>query len=59
MLFRSTLQEAIEKDLQVMDQAALSLCREQGLPIVVFNFGEKGNLKKVVEGEQVGTRVEP
>jgi uridylate kinase len=54
-----TLQEAIEKDLHIMDQAALSLCRDQKLPIVVFNFGQKGNLFKVVNGEKVGTRVGP
>lgn len=52
-----TLQEAIEKNLKVMDQAALSLCRDQGLPIVVFNFSEKGNLLRVVRGEAVGTKV--
>src|SRR3989344_4733860 len=54
-----SLQEAIEKDLHVMDQAALSLCRDQKLPIVVFNFGTPGNLFKVVNGERVGTRVVP
>ncbi len=52
-----TLQEAIEKSLGVMDQAALSLCREQGIGIVVFNFAEKGNLMRVVRGEKVGTKV--
>ena len=52
-----TLQEAIEKNLKVMDQSALSLCREQKLPIVVFNFSEKGNLLRVVNGERVGTVV--
>jgi len=52
-----TLQEAIEKNLKVMDQAALSLCRDQKLPIVVFNFSQKGNLLKVVKGESVGTKV--
>ncbi len=54
-----TLQEAIEKNLNIMDQAALSLCREQKLPIVVFNFGEQGNLLKVAKGEKVGTKVSP
>ena len=56
---RLSLQEAIEKDLQVMDQAALSLCRDQRLRIVVFNFRQRGNLLRVVRGEAVGTRVEP
>lgn len=54
-----TLQEAIEKDLHVMDQAALSLCRDQKLPIVVFDFARKGNLLRVVNGEKIGTRVTP
>ena len=54
-----SLQEAIEKDLHVMDQAALSLCRDQKLPIVVFNFGTRGNLLKVVKGEKIGTKVMP
>jgi uridylate kinase len=52
-----TLQEAIEKNLQVMDQAALSLCRDQGMEIIVFDFGKKGNLLKVVKGESVGTLI--
>jgi uridylate kinase len=54
-----SLQEAIEQNLGVMDQAALSLCREQKIGIVVFNFSQKGNLLKVVKGENVGTRVTP
>ena len=41
--------DAIDKDLQVMDQVALSLCREQKPLIVIFTFSEKGNLAKVVE----------
>jgi len=52
-----TLQEAIEKGLGVMDQAALSLCREQGIGVVVFDFSVPGNLLRVVKGEKVGTRV--
>ncbi len=54
-----TLQEAIEKGLGVMDQAALSLCREQGIGVVVFDFSKKENLLKVVKGENVGTVVTP
>ena len=54
-----SLQEAIENNLGVMDQAALSLCRDQKLPIVVFNFGEEGNLMRIVNGENVGTKVSP
>jgi uridylate kinase len=54
-----TLQEAIEKDLQVMDQAALSLCRDQKLPIIVFKFAEPGSLLRVVHGEELGTTIVP
>ena len=49
--------EAIQKHLNVMDQAAFSLCREQKLPIFVFNFTQPKNLHKAVRGERVGTMV--
>ena len=49
--------EAMEKNLQFMDQAAIALCRENGLPIVVFGMGEGGNIQKVALGESVGTVV--
>jgi uridylate kinase len=41
-----------------MDAAAISLCMENSLPIMVFNVGVEGNLKRIVHGEQVGTLVE-
>lgn len=50
-------QEALEKHLNVMDQAAFSLCQDQNLPIRVFNFNVKGNLLKVAQGEDIGTLV--
>lgn len=50
-------QEALEKHLNVMDQAAFSLCQDAKLPIRVFNFTDVGNLMKVVDGEEVGTLV--
>lgn len=53
-----TFKEVLEKGLSVMDQAAFSLCREEGLPIVVFNIHQPGNLRRVLLGEEVGTRVE-
>lgn len=49
--------EALQKGLKVMDAAAISLCMENELPIVVFNIGERGNLRKVVSGEPLGTLV--
>ena len=50
-------EEAIHKNLRFMDQAALALCRENGLPIVVFDMSVSGNVKKAACGEKVGTRV--
>ena len=49
--------EAIQRNLRVMDQAALSLCRENRLPIVVFDSGVPGNIRRVAAGEPVGTWV--
>jgi uridylate kinase len=52
-----TYQEVLEKQLQVMDAAAISLCRENDLPIVVFKLLEPGNVRRVVAGERVGSLV--
>ena len=52
-----TYREALQKHLNVMDQAAFSLCQDQKLPIVVFNFDNEENLGKAVMGEKVGTLV--
>jgi len=49
--------EAIQKNLRVMDQTALALCRENDLPIIVFDSGVHGNILKIAAGEKVGTRV--
>ena len=50
-------EEAIRRNLQFMDQTAIQLCRQNGLPIVVFDMTVPGNIKKVVSGEAVGTLV--
>ncbi len=50
-------QQVLEWNLQVMDAAAISLCRENGLPIVVFKLLERGNIRRVVCGERVGSTV--
>ena len=50
-------EEAIRRNLRFMDQAALALCRENGLPIVVFDMGVAGNVQKAACGESVGTLV--
>ena len=53
-----TFQEVYEKGLNVMDLTAFTLCRENNLPIIVFDMNKGGNLMQVVKGEQVGTLVE-
>ena len=49
--------EVLNKELKVMDSTAISLCMDNHLPIVVFNIMEKGNIKRVVSGEEIGTVV--
>jgi len=49
--------EALEKDLRVMDHTALTLCKENNLPIIVFNIKQKNALKDIVEGKPVGSIV--
>jgi uridylate kinase len=55
---RLSYEEAIRRNLQFMDQTAIQLCRENAVPIVVFDMTVPGNIRKVVCGERVGTRVE-
>jgi uridylate kinase len=50
--------EVYEKNLSVMDMTAFTLCKENNLPIIVFNMNKPGNLMDVVKGVKVGTRVE-
>lgn len=52
-----TFNEVYEKNLNVMDMTAFTLCNENKLPIIVFDMNKTGNLKKVVTGEKVGTLV--
>jgi uridylate kinase len=49
--------EVLSKGLQVADAAAFSLCRDNGLPIVVFNLMQDGNIARAVRGEKIGTVV--
>jgi uridylate kinase len=49
--------EAIERGLKVMDSTALSLCKDNGLPIYVFNMSDESNIDRIVRGERVGTLV--
>ncbi|MDC0584471.1 UMP kinase [Bacteroidales bacterium] len=52
-----TFDEVIQKNLKVMDQTAFTMCKENDLPIIVFDMNTIGNLKKVVLGEEIGTLV--
>lgn len=52
-----THQEALEKNLKVMDASALALCRDNNLPIIVFDMSRSGTIRRVVNGEAVGTLV--
>jgi uridylate kinase len=52
-----TFEEAYKKQLKIMDMTAFTLCKENNIPIVVFDMNKKGNLYKVVKGEKVGTLV--
>ncbi len=49
--------DVLERDLKVMDLTAITLCKENKLPIVVFNMNTPGNLRRLVCGEAVGTKV--
>lgn len=52
-----TFSEVFEKGLKVMDMTAFTLCNENDLPIVVFDMNKGGNLLKLMQGEEVGTKV--
>ena len=52
-----TYDEIYNKGLKVMDLTATTMCKENNLPIYVFNMGIVGNLKKVIDGEDIGTLV--
>jgi len=52
-----TFDEAISRDLNVMDKTAFTLCQENNKPIIVFDMNKSGNLARVVMGENVGTLV--
>jgi uridylate kinase len=52
-----TFMDVLKGRLKVMDAAAISLCMENDLPIIVFNIGTSGNLRKILTGEEIGTLV--
>lgn len=54
-----TYDEVIQRGLKVMDMTAIVMCKDNGLPIYVFNMDQVGNLEKVINGEAIGTLVKP
>jgi len=50
--------EVIARKLKIMDQTAFTLCRENNLPILVFDMNTRGNLKKLISGEKIGTIIQ-
>lgn len=52
-----TNQDLLEKNLQVMDLTAATMCNENDIPIIVFNLNENGNILKVAKGEKIGTTI--
>jgi len=53
-----TFDEAYSKGLEIMDMTAFTLCKENKLPIIVFDMNKKGNLKQLMAGDKIGTLVE-
>lgn len=49
--------DVLKKGLKIMDATAISLCKDNGLPILIFALGEGGNIKRAILGEAIGTRV--
>jgi len=50
-----TFNEVIQRDLRVMDQTAFTLCHENDLRVIVFNMNQKGNLQRLISGDNIGT----
>mgnify|MGYP000952093145 CR=1 FL=1 len=49
--------EVMQKNLRIMDQTAFALCKENKMPIIVFNIRERGNILRILQGEKIGTLV--
>jgi uridylate kinase len=52
-----SFEDVIGRRLKVMDSTAFTMCRDNNMPVIVFNMNKSGNLKKLVEGEKIGTLV--
>jgi uridylate kinase len=49
--------DVIQKGLKILDVAAITLCKDSHIPIIVFNLKREGNIRRVVAGEEIGTRI--
>ena len=49
--------DVLKQGLKVMDATAISLCKDNSVPIIVFNIRTKGNIRRVIEGEKIGSLV--
>jgi uridylate kinase len=54
-----TYDEVLTRGLKIMDLTAITMCKENNMPIYVFNMDQEGNLLKVIQGETIGTLVKP
>jgi uridylate kinase len=52
-----TYMDVLKRGLKVMDSTAISLCKDNNLPIIIFNLNQRGNIAKVVTGEKIGSLV--
>jgi uridylate kinase len=52
-----TYMDVLKQGLNVMDSTAISLCKDNNLPIIVFNLNQRGNIRRVVLGEKIGSLV--
>ena len=50
--------DVLKLGLKVMDSTAISLCKDNNLPIIVFNLNQHGNIRRVLSGEKIGSTVE-
>jgi uridylate kinase len=54
-----TYEQVLQNELKVMDLTAITMCKQQKLPLVVFNLKTPGNIARVIRGEKVGTKINP
>ena len=52
-----SFQEVLSQEIAVMDSTAIALCKDNNIPIVVFNIFQPGNINKAVAGEAIGSRI--